>query len=283
MGSTSDISKDRLSKADRATEWKKFNSTDRLDPLMPQQDLVVSVSAEGQGVAAPDPLEQLRQIGDVLGKVVTVDVLDRLKEAPDLSDWVRQGIGLHENESHCQFCGGLLPPDLLTVLRRHFSDAYTTHLTEIDNGLTVANSLRYGFTPLSPTLVYSDLRHRLKNAQEQIEEQSALWNSKVGVFVDALLKKQKNPLVPIEPPQLPVAQALQDAITTFNVVIAEHNKRSADFDAVREQAKDNLLKHEAAVFAEDNSYKQTIKRIGDLRKGASGKTKEVLLLFATLK
>lgn len=63
----------------------------------------------------------INTINELLDKVPNVTTLDTLDSNPSASNWVQQGIPLHEDSEQCIFCGARLPTSRMADIRAHFS------------------------------------------------------------------------------------------------------------------------------------------------------------------
>ncbi len=64
-------------------------------------------------------------------KITAQQIIEKLKNNPELNQWVRKGLDLHKNEKYCQFCGNKLPDDLFEKLNKHFSEEYDRLMQEL--------------------------------------------------------------------------------------------------------------------------------------------------------
>lgn len=75
----------------------------------------------------------ISEVKNILSQKVTAQqIIEKLKTYPKLSDWVKEGIELHQNEKVCQFCGNLLPSDLFKRLNKHFSHGFDNLMKQIN-------------------------------------------------------------------------------------------------------------------------------------------------------
>ncbi len=257
----------QLDKAQYKRALQTVMNTDRLDEVDLCQDVTLSEAEQPDG-EGPDqavrPQEVLARAANTLGVSVTVDAIDRLKDDPQLNEWVRQGLLLHKDKKLCQFCGERLRTDILGRYERHFSDEYTKHLADIEAAIAEVTHLLYDFRPLTPASVYRDLRTRFRACQEEVKESAGAWNLSLELLLREFREKQKDPLTPLHPPELPSAGRLQETICGLNAVMKEHNARTANFDTCREEAKQNLLNHVAGMFEVEHHYKAQIAEAGRL-------------------
>jgi wobble nucleotide-excising tRNase len=70
----------------------------------------------------------------LLQSTVETVIIERLKENPDISKWVEQGIALHtaKNSPTCEFCNQPLPPKRISELLAYFNDADKKLKDDID-------------------------------------------------------------------------------------------------------------------------------------------------------
>ena len=66
-------------------------------------------------------IKRIDTINTLLEKVPNVTTLDTLDSNPSASNWVQQGILLHEDSKRCIFCGALLSTSRMADIRAHFS------------------------------------------------------------------------------------------------------------------------------------------------------------------
>ena len=93
-------------------------------------------------------LPDLRALADVtsalLKKTVVSAAIQSLKDDPEVADWTRRGLGLH-NERHaekCLFCEQPLPEGRLAALEAHFSTEYEQFMRQSDDQIKNLESIR---------------------------------------------------------------------------------------------------------------------------------------------
>lgn len=66
-------------------------------------------------------IKSINTINELLDRVPNVTTLDTLDSNPGASNWVQQGIQLHEGSEQCIFCGARLSISRMADIRAHFS------------------------------------------------------------------------------------------------------------------------------------------------------------------
>lgn len=99
-----------------------------------------------------DLTNSISTVNELLDKVPNVTTLDTLDSNPSASNWVQQGIPLHEGSEQCIFCGTRLSASRMADIRAHFSheveelQRYLRHYRHIfeqeeEKGNILANSI----------------------------------------------------------------------------------------------------------------------------------------------
>lgn len=180
----------------------------------------------------------------LLSATVTSSAIASLKDDPALSDWVRQGLGLHKARTSetCLFCQQSLPIGRLSALESHFSAEYDRFLERLDH---LRADLRKLFEeakvlPLPDRMaLYEDLINDYEARRDELVE--AL--NGVAVFITGLLHaldaKRGQPFKSVQLEiEVPIVDG--DAINRLNEVITRHNAACDDFQARTARARDRL-------------------------------------------
>ena len=78
------------------------------------------------------PQNKTTEIEEILDRAVISQTIERLKNNPELNDWVRKGLDLHKGKERCEFCGSPLPGNLLEKYEKHFSEEYEDLMSELN-------------------------------------------------------------------------------------------------------------------------------------------------------
>lgn len=124
---TSNIAKiDKMLQERATTNEKVIHCLESLDENEVSQHLKTLAEGEQRQLALPvfigdNLIKHINTINALLDKVPNVTTLDTLKSNPGASNWVQQGIQLHEDSEQCIFCGARLSTSRMADIRAHFS------------------------------------------------------------------------------------------------------------------------------------------------------------------
>jgi len=201
-------------------------------------------------------IEQVKYI--LKKRVVKANIIEKLKENPELSDWVRVGINLHQGEEICQFCGNPLPPDLLERLNKHFSYEFDIlmdqvnkkeieildHIERIKN-LNLPDKVRF----------FEDIQLEYEKSLTSLNKVKNKYIRNLELLKEELIKKKAKPFNSLK------TQMLEDnTIEMTNVlrkiesIIDSHNLKVRSFEDEKQKAKDDLVNHFVAKFIKEKGY-----------------------------
>ena len=221
----------------------------------------------------------------LLARTVTAsEPIQRLKENPTIERWVNDGLQIHDDKAVCQFCGHLLPRDLLDQLAGHFSAEYKSLMGDLVNlGRTIEEAMKEKIPLDHRNDFYPELVERF------VVEESSL-NNTLGERLCALQAlerllraKQTKAFDVIE---LPMFDDPDDQIAAkieaINNVIDSHNQRTIAFEKNRNEALLALEKHFAAYFVIEERYNETKKEVETLELTIDDQSKKLCELEAEI-
>jgi len=194
----------------------------------------------------------LKQIIDeavkILIETAESEVISRLAENSDISEWVEQGVQLHKkhNSYVCEYCLQTIPIKRKEELAKHFSEKDEKIKKNINNLLltlgNISSSIETIETPDKANLYdelrrsYSDLISQFKDLQKSILDQieklcDELKNKKIKTSESVTLKHRPN------------FDELMTKLQEINNIISEHNKKSTDFDNLKKETVKKITNH----------------------------------------
>ena len=198
----------------------------------------------------PDLESHVNAVRGLLGRTASFDAIEGLAGNPQLQDWLRIGLGLHdENAGECQFCGGELSEERLNALQRHFSDAARELLKAVDTELLSLRELRFEAPRLNPMQLLQEVRAEVGAHLDGLVQ----WLEWAASIRDSLVKS-------LEEKRAALEQALEwnvsveligdgyPRINGINQGIKIHNESVANMGAVKSRARTAVERHFAAVF-----------------------------------
>ncbi len=122
-------------------------------------------------------------------------VIERFKKHSDISEWVEQGIEIHEAHSsqQCEFCGNQLTRDRLSQLARHFNKADKQLKNDIDQLLSKLNEFGTHLEETSPVdkaNLYEEMQDAFNSVCLQFQIQKESLKSKISEL-EQILKNKK--------------------------------------------------------------------------------------------
>lgn len=217
---------------DAEAEIEKAQSTFIAQVPLPHSPSVKGISAE--------------TVSDALALVPTALLLDSLASHPDRSDWVQEGLVLHEGSTKCLFCTGPLTRERIEVLNRHFDQSTVDLQRDLRNisgdmeNLTKALASQAARFPDSG-LLYPEYRKEYDDLLRKLREQNGETTQALAVLQELVDLKLKN---------LHQAAALSEQwrnkhfstpdTSRLEEIISQHNERSLSFSAVRKAACEQL-------------------------------------------
>lgn len=201
----------------------------------------------------------ISKVKNILSQKVTAQqIIEKLKTNPKLSDWVKEGIDLHQNEKVCQFCGNLLPSDLFERLNKHFSQEFdnlmeqikkeeeeiSNHIEEIKN-INLPDKAR----------LFEDLQLEFENTLKSLNIIKDTYIQTLKSLKAELKRKREKPFDSLEIQRLSDNTAeLTNALEKIESIINRHNSKVDSFETEKQKAKDDLINHFTTEFIKEKNY-----------------------------
>jgi len=206
-------------------------------------------------------IEFLDDIKTILEKKVSSQkIIEKLKQNPTLSQWVRQGIDLHKEETTCQFCGNTLTSERIEELNKHFSEEFDDLITtikqkenEINNYLTEID--RYSLP--DKARFYSEFQNEYENLSSKLNQLKSHYIEIGKKLIDELNKKKEKPFEQIIIEQLineTIENDLIEIVKNIQELIVKHNNKTNSLEEEKQKAKEKLKFHYTAQFIQDENY-----------------------------
>jgi len=213
----------------------------------------------------------ISEVKSILSQKVTVQqIIEKLRANPKLSDWVKEGMELHQNEKVCQFCGNPLPSDLFERLNKHFSHEFDSlmkqknnkekeilnHIKEIDNS-NFPDKAR----------LFEDLQDEFENKLNRLNILKNSYIKTLQSLKEELERKRKKPFDSLEIQKLPDnTEELTNTLKEIESIINKHNSKVDSFETGKQRAKKNLIDYFTAEFIKEKNYFEIQEEIKELSK-----------------
>lgn len=183
-------------------------------------------------------------------------VINRLKENPEISFWVEQGLALHikNNSSNCEFCDRPLPSERISELLAHFNDADRKLKEDIDTTNKeveqVYNAVKSIYC-VDKANLYDELQPEYLNLVEQLSKcKEELLNSLI-TLKEEIEKKKANTTVSMELSTTINTESFISAVDMLNAEIRKHNSKTNNFSQVKAEAATKLENHYLSEIYDD--------------------------------
>lgn len=181
---------------------------------------------------------------ELLVATVVSRAIETLKDDPWLSEWIRNGLGLHQERKaeHCLFCEQPLPSARLPALEAHFSAEYETFLKRLAakiSELQAASRHTSEVTIPNKAQLYDDLAAEYERAGRSLTQNLDATRDFLEALVRALTDKRGRAFDRLA---LDVAVPIVDVrvADSLNAVIRKHNRACDDFQARVSAARDRV-------------------------------------------
>ncbi|PMO04348.1 hypothetical protein BCT19_01300 [Vibrio splendidus] len=209
-------------------------------------------------------------LSKLLAKSAVNEVIEFLKDNPDIQSWVSNGIAIHEQHGskECRFCGNEVREDRLASLNNHFSNEFKLLKKEIDGAVKHCRDLPELNLPTIDSF-FDEFQVDYKQAIEPLNGIVSNIEKIINEWGGCIDKKSNDPFdVTQKIHSVPVSLIDQynKVITDVTACVKKHNDKSANFQSVTTKHKKSLELHYAADEIIDFDYSKKVKD----RKTANG-------------
>lgn len=229
------------------------------------QSVQSDIKAKVELMFQPIDYDKIMGIRQRVLKLLSTDVItksiERLKDNPDISKWVEDGLEIrikHKSDT-CEFCGSKITEKRLEQLKDHFNDSYK----ELKQKLNTAKEW------LQANFVFSiDLPEKNHLYEEFYEKYVEYSTSLKGIvaeinatiaenWIPAIEMKQQNPFGKIDEIHVidkSIVNAFNEQLSKLVLVVNDNNEKSVNFDKEVKNAKKKLELHYCCEAVNDFNY-----------------------------
>jgi wobble nucleotide-excising tRNase len=200
------------------------------------------------------------RLSELLATTAENTAIERLKNHPDLQDWVATGLNLHNSHKseHCEFCGELLKSNRLDILGKHFNSSYIEFQERLQKATTWLNEQKLQMPDLpNDDQLYDELHALYQQAKSNLSNSIHGFNAQLESWENVLCQKVDNQsLVSLAVEKISDSSfdAWQKCADEIADILKRHNRKTADFLTITKSAKDTLELHYASLELEDFKY-----------------------------
>ena len=228
----------------------------------------ISVEVLGQG--------KLEEVEEILDRTVISQIVERLKNNPELNDWVRKGLDLHKGKERCEFCSSPLPKNLLEKYEKHFSEEYENLINELNTSIQDLEKYKISIPFPDEKRLYPQLETQYKGIKAKFERCIKEYNENIGELIELLEEKIKNPFKKLAEWRIPFeGNSINENLEKLNEVLRKHNSISDNFKSEQDEAFKKLELHYACEFNKENKYFDSLKKLEKLKQEIDQKSKDI--------
>lgn len=207
------------------------------------------------------------EAGGILNKTVTSHVINRLKQDPDIEQWVQEGLAKHKEKKSaiCLFCEQNLPEKYIQKLEGHFNDefkALASNISELVEKIEGYIKEADSFVTPDKAALYDFLQPEYVKQLDELQSEIKIYISLLKILKEKLKEKKLKLFEYSELGYTPVPPNASK-IAAVNAIIQKHNQETDNFDTLISESRKRL---EESIVAESLAdYKQKVKEIDALR------------------
>lgn len=230
-----------LSAGDKASH---LLTDDERERLLTQSKATPKAPISEVQLRLPDLQKLTEGTVQLMQKSVVSSAIATLKADPQLSSWVRDGLGLHHQREadRCLFCEQPLPDSRIAALEAHFNTEYEQLLRQLDVQIAeleaASHSVSQAFLPNRAEL-YEDLVADFDSAKAAYESTVTIVTDHLAALVEAL-KSKKQKVFETKSLNVSVPDVKQTVIGDVNAIIQRHNQTCKDFATHVSEARTRL-------------------------------------------
>lgn len=216
----------------------------------------------------------------LLNKTVEASIIARLKDNPDIADWVETGLAIHEEHKgkDCEFCGKPLDSSRIAELTAHFNEADAKLKAEVD---TLVETLQRAYATVN-SLEAVDKMNFYQEYRDDYETKAKAFAGKLELALGSitefgkLIKSKKlhtTEVVTLK--DTPKLDELDEAIKNLNDIISEHNKKTDNFEEQRKADSQKIERHHLSTIFDsvkklDEEIENLATELTSLKNGVEG-------------
>lgn len=188
-----------------------------------------------------------KEVNKLLAINISSKVIQRLKDNPDIGEWVSSGLALHKNHqsTSCEFCGEPLKKERVALLEGHYSKEYSELVNAITELVFKLEKGIRGELVNERHLLYESLQPGYDTAIKETNNKLDLVNARIKEWIKSLSEKKANPFSIVKEiiSDHSVFNEFNSELENLKAIIEEHNKISLSHKELAESAKTKIENH----------------------------------------
>lgn len=213
--------------------------------------------------------------------ITAQQIIEKLKNNPELNQWVRKGLDLHKNEEYCQFCGNKLPDDLFDKLNKHFSEEYDKLIQELsflEEQIDKHREEIYKINFTDKARFYPKFAEPYEQKREELKKSlENEYGNLLNNLVHKIREKRNRPFesINIDLDITELEHKINNYISEINSIIKDNNSKISQLSNEKEEIKKKLINHYVAKAVEEMKYFDLKEEIEEMEKIKKEKEQEL--------
>lgn len=197
------------------------------------------------------------KVADVCKETSITEVIDRLRENPDISTWVEEGIDIRKNHQTpvCEFCFQTIPESRLSALKNHFNDSDNNLKIKIQSMMQECEGIRKNLEPKTVPgkhQFYDEFQEPFKKAIDVFYEEKIRVSELADAYLQALEEKLSKRTEIVDFGKRRVFEnRFSGSIDNINKIISTHNLKSENFESSLAEARRKIEHHHLSTIKEE--------------------------------
>lgn len=233
------------------TEIVKLLDTGQLTPeILPEENILALKKALSEKDEKP-PLDdfivnfiwndELLTLLDTINHTsltsIVSDSFGKLTNDPEVSSWLRSGHELHvkNGNEECLFCGNIISKERWSDLEAYFDEQFKSLIKNINVSLQILETRNIN-VPTEVSNFYPELQSEVRIARDRFFARKKILDELIDETKAFLHNKMKNPFKTDHfevNKYIAVIKSLKEDIENINIIIRQHNKKTAGFHEAR--------------------------------------------------
>ena len=244
------------------TEEKNYTLLNSKKDEIPSEDIPSKINI--------DKLSEIeREVNKLLEANISSNVINRLRDNPDIGDWASTGLVLHKKHEskNCEFCGKPLEKERIKTLDAHFNKEFDELKTNITNQINKLEKGKRNKLSNEKYLLYENLKEKYDTAITTTNEKIDKINGVIDNWINSLSSKKANPFSPCDTALSGgvVFSEFNEELNKLTAVIQKHNETSLSHRKLAEKAKQKIEFHFISQSAVSENLPETEHNISDVQ------------------
>jgi wobble nucleotide-excising tRNase len=192
----------------------------------------------------------------LLGQTVESQIIERLKDHPDISSWVETGIKIHEEHksTNCEFCGETIRKVRLLELSKHFNEADKKLKDNIDVLIDKLNKIKVSLNNIQfhdKARLYAELQNTYETNVKNLNTEKEIIIKTLSKIIKLLEDKKYKTTDTLELKEELKTDKFIKYNKDINSLIENHNKKTDEFDTQKNKTIDQLKTHYLSTIYDD--------------------------------